>query len=50
MGRGRIKEGGYRPPQARGKMEQTGKEREPGKTYLRGTAPARGEKDEGELK
>ncbi len=36
-----IKEGGDRPLQARGKMEQTGNEHEPGKTYLRGRAPAR---------
>ena len=46
----RIKEGGDRLLQARGKLEQTGKEHEPGKTYLRGTAPAIGEKEEGKLK
>ncbi len=42
MGSKRLKEGG--------KMEQTGKEHDPGKTYLRGTAPAIGEKEEGRLK
>ncbi len=41
QGRKRIKEGGNRPLQARDKMEQTGKEHEPGKTYLRGTAKAK---------
>ncbi len=42
----RIKEGGNRLQQVRGKSEQTWKEHDPGKTYLRGTAPATGEKEE----
>jgi hypothetical protein len=40
MGSKRIKEGGNRLQQARGKKEQTGKEHDPGKTYLRGHSPS----------
>ena len=50
MGSKRIEERGNMLQQARGKKEQTGKEQDPGKAHLRGTAPAIGEKEEGRLK